>query len=67
MLGNVIIVLILVAVVALDIRYIVRTKKSGKCLGCSESGCSCKDGKGTCQTAQKFKKYHEEQAKMNKA
>lgn len=45
---NIIVVAVLVAVVALAVFYIVKSKKSGKkCIGCPDSG-SCSAKKGGC-------------------
>ncbi|WP_026666107.1 FeoB-associated Cys-rich membrane protein [Butyrivibrio sp. FC2001] len=62
---NIIIVLIIAAIIIFDIRYIIKKKKQGGCIGCP-SGSSCHSGSGSCPTAEKFKKYHEEQAKLRK-
>ncbi len=62
---NVIIVLIIAAIIIFDIRYIIKKKKQGGCIGCP-SGSSCHGSSCTCETAEKFKKYHEEQAKLQK-
>jgi len=41
---NIIVILILVIIVGLAAFYVYRAKKSGKkCIGCPDSGCSCKN------------------------
>jgi len=41
---SIIILLIIVAIIVCDVRYIAKKKKQGTCIGCPESGsgkCSC--------------------------
>ena len=38
--ADIIVAAVIVAVVLLDIRYIFRTKKNKKCIGCSKESCN---------------------------
>ncbi|MCR5145311.1 MAG: FeoB-associated Cys-rich membrane protein [Lachnospiraceae bacterium] len=43
-LASIIVAIIIVAIIVLDLRYIIKKKKQGTCIGCPESGngkCSC--------------------------
>ena len=64
MIASILIGIILIALVALDVRYLIGQKKQGKCVGCSAANCHCSGG--TCPTAEKYRKYHEEQARLQK-
>ena len=45
---NVILILVIAAILALAVWYIVKAKKSGKkCIGCPD-GCSCSSGNSAC-------------------
>ena len=46
---NVIVIIVLAVTIGLAAGYIYKAKKSGKkCIGCPDSGCSCKGGKSSC-------------------
>ena len=46
---NVIVIIVLVVIIGLAAGYVYKAKKSGKkCIGCPDSGCSCKSGKSSC-------------------
>lgn len=46
---NVIVIIVLAVIIGLAAGYVYKAKKSGKkCIGCPESGCSCKKGDSAC-------------------
>ena len=46
---NVIVIIVLAVIIGLAAGYVYKAKKSArKCIGCPDSGCSCKDGKSSC-------------------
>ena len=61
MIASIAVILIIAFLLVLDIRYLIGQKKQGKCVGCTAANCHCSTG--TCPTAEKFRKYHEQQAK----
>ena len=60
--GNCLVIGILAVLCFLAIHYIYKTKKEGKCIGCSESTCSnCMNGRNIVAEARKA--YNEDQKK----
>lgn len=60
--GNCLVIGILVCLCFSAIRYIVKTKKAGKCVGCSEGSCSsCSGGRNIVAEARKA--YNEDKRK----
>ncbi|WP_155833219.1 FeoB-associated Cys-rich membrane protein [Butyrivibrio sp. WCD3002] len=41
MIASIVILLIVVALIVLDIRFIIGKKKKGQCIGCSSGTCNC--------------------------
>ncbi len=41
MVASIFIGLIIAVLIVLDVRYIIRKKRQGGCIGCSESDCNC--------------------------
>jgi hypothetical protein len=49
---NFVIIAVIAAILIFDIRYIIKKKKQGTCIGCPASG-SCHSKKCTCHSAAK--------------